>query len=280
MRRLQPSSYAKLSPLLHEVDFNCLFARSVLEGLADGEVWADAELDPTLVHIIHSYGMSLLLIRSARPDWTALKRHIDACRDRPDALWMQLHPIRHAASADVHLDVELAAPDRPIDASRIQRHARSNFDFVRERYLERAPRLELPRPFRVRPLTADDFALPGISVSPHRFWPDAASFLAHGGGYCITAEGQVASMAFASFRIDDQLEIGVETFPAFRGMGLAKHAAAALIDQCLAHALQPVWSCRKQNVASFALALALGFVPGFEGPYYHLPATRRALAEA
>lgn len=54
--QVQPGSYSKFSSMLHDVDFNCLFARSVLEGLAEEEVWADSEVDPTLVHIIHSYG--------------------------------------------------------------------------------------------------------------------------------------------------------------------------------------------------------------------------------
>ena len=82
------------------------------------------------------------------------------------------------------------------------------------------------------------------------------------------------SLAFAAFRLEDQLEIGVETYPAFRGMGLAKYAAAAVIDYCIAEGLQPIWACRKQNAASLALALALGFVPSSEGPYYYLPGTR------
>ena len=62
--------------------------------------------------------------------------------------------------------------------------------------------------------------------------------------------------------------------PEFRGMGLAKHAATALIDRCLAQGLQPAWSCRKLNIASLRLALALGFEPGIEVPYYRFPEAR------
>ncbi|WP_313918375.1 GNAT family N-acetyltransferase [Tahibacter sp.] len=274
MLKLPSASYAKFSSILHDVDFNCLFARSVLEGLANGEVWADSEVDPTLIHIIHSYGMSLLLIRSENPDRAELRRHINSCRDRPEALWMQVHPIRHAVVVDESLTVELAPPDNPEASSRAQRHTRSNFIFLQQRYEQLASRLEVPRQFRVRPMSADDFARPGISVSPHRFWPDAPGFLAKGGGYCVTADEQVASLAFAAFRLEDQLEIGVETYPAFRGMGLAKYAAAAMIDYCITEGLQPIWACRKQNAASLALALALGFAPSSEGPYYYLPGIR------
>ncbi len=274
MQYVPPASFAKFRSVLQDVEFNCLFARSVLDGLAHGEVWADSEIEPTLIHIIHSYGMTLLLIRSANPDWAALRQHISSCRDRPDALWMQVHPISHAPLLDESLHVELVPPDNWHSSSRIQRHVRSNFTFVQEQYEKLASRLVLPSQFRVRPMSADDFALPGISVSPHRFWPDASVFLAHGGGYCVTIDQQVASLAFTSFRLDQQLEIGVETYPAFRGMGLAKFAAMALINDCLAQGLQPVWACRKQNTASLALALALGFVPSKEGPYYYLPSAR------
>lgn len=275
MFELSPTSYAKVIPLLNGIEFNCLFARSVLDGLANGEVWADSEIEPTLVHIIHSYGMTLLLVRSENPDLDTLRNHFKFCRDRWEALWMQVHPTKCTIFVDECLDIG-HAPSRSSVSSAllVERHTRSNFTFVRERYAELCSQYKVPSGFRVRPMSAADFALSGISVSPHRFWPDASGFLANGGGYCVIGGEQVASLAFTSFRIHEQLEIGIETYPEFRGMGLAKLAAAALIEYCLSEGLEPVWSCRKQNFASFALATSLGFLPSVEGPYYGLPGTR------
>jgi RimJ/RimL family protein N-acetyltransferase len=121
-----------------------------------------------------------------------------------------------------------------------------------------------------------DFALSDIGVSPHKFWRDAEQFLSRGGGWCIEHAGGVVAMAFTSFRFGAQLEIGIETRAAYRGQGLAVHAACALLDQCVTLGLEPVWSCRKENQGSYNLAKSLGFQPTIEAPYYHLPAANAA----
>ena len=121
-------------------------------------------------------------------------------------------------------------------------------------------------------MTAADFDHDGISVTPRAFWRDADQFLAHGGRLCAQREDTVGAIAFASFRFDRSLEIGIETRPEHRGQGLALAVAIALIRQILADGLEPVWSCRKENTASLVLAQRLGFVVTQQLPYYRLPA--------
>jgi RimJ/RimL family protein N-acetyltransferase len=43
-----------------------------------------------------------------------------------------------------------------------------------------------------------------------------------------------------------------------------------MIDDLLAAGRTPVWSCRADNVGSFRLAEALGFVPTLRLPYWHV----------
>ena len=123
----------------------------------------------------------------------------------------------------------------------------------------------------LRPMTEADFGLADLSVSPQCFWRDARQFLQGGGGWCVVQGNEVAAMAFSSFRFGNELEIGVETRAGFRRRRLAQLAAAALIDTCLTQRLKPVWACRKENGASYALAQRLGFVPTAEIPYFRLP---------
>ncbi|MBN1629215.1 MAG: hypothetical protein JW990_05605 [Thermoleophilia bacterium] len=61
MLRIAPSDYRLARPPLAEVDFNSLFARSVVEGHVDGAIWVDAPESPSTYYIIHPYGMTLLL---------------------------------------------------------------------------------------------------------------------------------------------------------------------------------------------------------------------------
>ena len=271
MIRLSPIDFDGLRVALKSAPFNYLFARSVVNNLADGSVWCDREREPTFAHIIHSYGMTLLLALSDDVDLDALKQHIDWCRRAVGGLWMQVHPTSLAPAIDRLLDADMSLIEAVPNGVSVQRFTRSNFRFDPDRYASRAPLESLSCDIEVRPMTSGDVALPGLSVSPQKFWRNAAESLGHGGGWCVARGDEVISIAFSAYRLDSQLEIGVETYPKYRGHGFAKHAASALIEQCVKSGIEPVWSCRRQNQASYHLAKALGFLPTVEGPYYHLP---------
>jgi RimJ/RimL family protein N-acetyltransferase len=270
MIRMPPSTFDDLRVVLESVDFNCLFAKSVVAGLVDGQVWCDKAQGPTFAHIIHPYGMTLLLALSGAPDFTELNEHINWCRQFVGTLWMQVFPRNLASEIDSILNADRSPTMATPNGTQVQRFSRSNFVFARQQY-ETSHGRTLLQDYTVRRMTSEDFALPGIGVSPQHFWRNADEFLSHGGGWVVVKNREVASLAFTSFRLGSQLEIGVETYPEHRGCGLARLASAALIDQCIESGSEPVWSCRKQNVPSYRLAQTLGFSPTVEGPYYHLP---------
>jgi RimJ/RimL family protein N-acetyltransferase len=85
-------------------------------------------------------------------------------------------------------------------------------------------------------------------------------------------DGAIGALAFSATRFDDWLEIGIETRAAYRGQGLARAVAVAMIENCLAQGLTPVWACRKENTGSLHLAQSLGFVITTELPFYRLAA--------
>jgi len=227
---------------------------------------------PRLAHVIHPYGMTLLFGSADIADPQALKAHLLDCRRCDHDQWMQPSLGMPVLALDDLLDAEVASADREPGGPRVQRYTRMNFRFDPARYAQRRMGLPPLRGAVVRPIAEDDFALPDISVSPHRFWRDFGQFYSHGGGWCVERNGELASMAFSSFRFDQQLEIGVETRAQFRGQGYALHATSAMLDQCLAADLEPLWSCRKENAGSYRLAMSLGFEPVIDIAYYRLPA--------
>lgn len=269
--RTHPSLFNRVRCTLKDVPFNTLFAWSVVDGLVDGNIWCDRERDPTFAHVMHPYGMTLLLALSADLDFPALKRHIHWCRQTTNGLWMQVHPQSLADEIDEVFDVAVASHQPASNEGGVKRFTRSNFLFVPARCAPAAPTQQLSNRIEVRPMTAEDYALPEFGVSPRHFWRNADDFLANGGGWCVVDDTRVVAIAFSSFRLGSQLEIGVETHPLHRGRGFARHAASAIIDECVASGIEPVWSCRKQNVPSYHLAQTLGFQPTMEGAYYHLP---------
>jgi RimJ/RimL family protein N-acetyltransferase len=205
--------------------------------------------------------MTLLISLNEDRDLRPFERHLSEIRRRKSQLWLQVHPQSLAPRIDALLHGH----------GSFSKDMRVNFVFDPDRYAAEKASRPTPPHLLVRPMTSEEFALPGFTVSPHRFWRSPEEFLAHGGGWCVIVEGEVASIAFTSFRLDGQWEIGVETARRFQGRKYAFHAAAALIDQILATGQEPVWSCRKSNSPSFRLAQTLGFEPGFEGAYYELP---------
>jgi RimJ/RimL family protein N-acetyltransferase len=251
-------------PPLSEVAINHYFARAVLEGLAPGRLWVDDAFSPLAAHVLHDYGMSL--IWGDERALVPITEHLLEGRYRERDEWLQIDPRWTNLDWDRRLNAGAAS------GSKVQRFARVNFRFDKSAFLDRHATLSPPSGWSLRAMTEQDFELAAISVTPRAFWRDAAQFLAHGGGVCAVKEGEVGAIAFSSFRFDDVLEIGIETRPAFRGQGLARAVAVALIRQCLTGGLEPVWSCRKENTASYMLAQHLGFVPTKELPYYRLPA--------
>lgn len=283
---------------LADVPFNVGFARAVVDGVVDGELWSDRPADPRAFHAVHPCGMSLVW----GPDVDAVAddvvRHLRDRAARGVGEWLQIDPRWDGLDWDRMLDAVplaqyTAAEGGGGPAGRTEGHAaadasghtvvgavrrtRVNFAFEPSAFAARAPALApatadaVGRLLRVRRAAEADHAWQGSTV-PGRFWPDARSFLAHGGGWVVEVDDVPAAIAFCSFRVDgdDDVEIGIETVATFRRQGLARLVAAAMIEDLVASHLTPVWSCREDNVGSLRLAEALGFAPSRWIPYFQV----------
>ena len=210
---LAPPSYARLLPALRALPINHLFARAVLEGVADGQVWVNEASNPALVHVAHPYGMTLLFGEAQAVSMQTLRRHLHSQASGAEDRWMQVFPADQAKRIAEALDAEVADPSAPPGGPRAQLYTRANFRFAPERFAAHDFRAQIPQGMVLRPMNEADFLLAGVSVSPACFWRNAAQFHQNGGGWCIAEGDEVAAIAFSSFRFDDELEIGVETRP-------------------------------------------------------------------
>ena len=78
--------------------------------------------------------------------------------------------------------------------------------------------------------------------------------------WTIAVGDAAASFAYAASRSPRWFDVSIDTIPAFRGLGLATRAAAALIHAERAAGRAPVWGALDDNIASRRLAARLGFV--------------------
>lgn len=276
---MRDALYADAGRALAAVPINVGFARAVVEGVAPGELWADRDRDARAFHAVHPCGMSLVWGPDVAAAVDDVVGHLRARAAAGTGEWLQVEPrwdaldwagmLRAVPLEEYEGEYEGEEPPGAVLRTRV------NFAFDPTAFSASAARAaRAPGPAdgvarHVRPATAADFAWAGSTV-PNRFWPDAAAFLSHGGGWVVEVAGTPAAIAFCSFRGDDDVEIGIETLAEFRRRGLATVAAAAMIADLVERGLTPVWSCRADNVGSVRLAEALGFVPSRRLPYFQL----------
>jgi RimJ/RimL family protein N-acetyltransferase len=111
--------------------------------------------------------------------------------------------------------------------------------------------------------------MPG-TVVPRFFWDSAMDFLQNSKGFTLFVDNQPVSTAFASFLIGDILEIGIQTVDGLYGKGYSALSCCKLIDYCVENNLEPIWSCKKDNIGSVKLAQKLGFEVVRIGTYYKI----------
>jgi RimJ/RimL family protein N-acetyltransferase len=79
-------------------------------------------------------------------------------------------------------------------------------------------------------------------------------------GFCLVKDDDtIVSTSFAAYIDNNRIDIGIETNPEYRGQGFGALTCAAMIQYCLDNGYEPIWGCRKDNMASFRLAQKLGF---------------------
>lgn len=96
-------------------------------------------------------------------------------------------------------------------------------------------------------------------VTPAFSWKEPGAFLQYGRGFCILDGDEPAAWAFSAAVSEEEIDIGVETCPAYQGRGLATIAAGHMIRFCYAQEKRPVWACSAGNTASRKTAEKLGF---------------------
>jgi hypothetical protein len=281
MLQLPPDDYYRIMPLLRDLPINTLFARTVVEGRADGRVYVDDPRNPRAGYVAHSYGMSLLFGSTTSAFFrTSLTRYITGeVPSRSTTEWLQVYPNDWSRILDPMTRSRwagtstMAASDEAsdTDAGLVHLDTRVNFRFDRNRYASFRESLDALPDCEIDDDAEAIYSGMRGSVVPSTFWSDAGELAEDGAAYGLRYRGELASAAFSAFVIGDALELGVETCERFRGRGFALHACSAMIDHCLERRLEPVWACRLSNLASYRLAERLGFTHVRSLPYYRLP---------
>ncbi len=261
MIELSKDRYSVLLEYVMRIPFNMLMARSVIAGHVGGRVFADSFDEPKSFYIVHPYGMTYLCGKSDTDSFNkGLTAYFEGNSfERQREEWLQAYP----RDWDIFMD-------KLVGKNIAVRYNRINFKFDKERFYEGYLRVDKAR-FKIISTPADMlFEIKG-SVVPKYYWDSPQQFVERAKAFSVIIDGEPVSTAFTSAIHDNQLEIGIETKKEYYGRGLAYLVCAKLIEYCLENGLEPVWSCRLENTASYSLSNKLGFYETLRMPYYHIP---------
>lgn len=271
---IEKKDYHKLIEPLQKVAINKLFVRSVIEQHVSGKVYVDNLRQPGTFHVVHPYGMSLLFGDHTNTEFNEqFQNHaLNRNKNRNRHEWMQAYPDSwDAVLTDLFKDhlIRSAHNTEKKEDGIIELNTRVNFSFNHQKYAA-FKQQNHNTDFTIIRTDKQTFEEMKGSVVPSAFWDSADDFIGKGVGFSLFYDNKLAATAYSAFIHDNQLELGIETLEAFRGKGLAQYVCAALIDYCILHNYEPVWSCRIENTGSFNLAQKLGFEPIREIPFYRM----------
>lgn len=274
MKELSKEDYPKVIDVLKKVKINNLFARAVVENHVSGKVYVNDKNYPTTFYVVHPYGMSLLFgkydnqkFNQAFKEYALNKKNI-----RDSYEWMQTYPKQwNLVLEGLFEDSLVKSSENELNHTKniIEQNTRVNFKFDLKKYRELKKDIKAPQTVAKRTGRKEFENMQG-TVIPLNFWNNSNDFYENAIGYSAYYNNELACTAYASFIIDNFLELGIETIPKFRGKGLARYTCSKLIDYCIENAYEPVWACRLDNIGSYKLAQKLGFDDVLQIPYYRL----------
>ncbi len=272
---LEKQHYERVLEPLQQVSVNTLFARFVVSRQVTGTIYVDRPDLPKTFYIIHPYGMSLLFGHADNSHFNLqlLDYLLNTAKTRSKPEWLQVYPgIWNQRLADLLGDQLVKFSDNPDVslAGKVEENTRVNFRFNLDKYHDFRQSIRNEEYHIVRTNRKSFDRMQG-TVVPKYFWDNADDFCRQGVGFTMLMGDIPVSTAYSAYITENQLELGIETLPEYRGKGYALHTCSALIDYCMENNFEPVWSCRYENTGSYKLAQELGFEPTVTLPYYRLP---------
>jgi hypothetical protein len=262
MYKLNKNNYNQVIDEINGTPINILFVLSVLKEHGNGIVYVDNPKSPETFYIVTSYGMTFLFGNTNNDSFNEdlFKYFLNKESIREKTEWMQVYPSKWEEIIESKIkNVEF----------KIIKNTRTNFKFDSDLY-NKHDYLNLDNGLVIKQIDESIYKSIKLDVNPKYYWTDFDKFISNGMGFCIMDKSEIVSMTFSAYKHENKLEIGVESSKKYQGKGYALKICSKLIDYCLENNLEPVWSCRKENAASFNLAKKLGFKPVRDIPYYQI----------
>lgn len=113
--------------------------------------------------------------------------------------------------------------------------------------------------FEVKKIDAKNIRSITGRIIPSFSWEEE-QFLRNGFGYIAEMNNRYCGVAFSSAVSSEEVDIGVEVDPGYRGQGIASTLALKMCEEIINTGKKPVWAHAESNVGSMHTALKCGFI--------------------
>lgn len=273
MIKLKPEKYHIVLPLIEKVNFNKLFALSVVKNMVRGRIFVDNSSSPGTCLIAHKYGNSLLCGNTENNQFNKklLSYFANEKINNDFTKKILVYPKIWNKKLKELLGEYLKF------TSESHSNIKNPFVFKKERLNFIYPRNFIPimpdlnKGLMLKRIDKILFKKIKGSISPVKYWNNADDFLFNGAGFCLIKDNKIASYCFSAYVIGSKMEFAIETNISYRNMGYSIYPLSAMVNYCLTSGFEPVWACMKDNTASVKIAQKIGFIHETTIPAYMIP---------
>lgn len=240
LKLLSAAEYTIAKPFFIDFKINQPILHSMLEAKSARMIFTDDKINPSFMFVYSPSGYAFL---GGNPHQASLKQIAAYLKNLPSVSLVS--PLDWKFKS-FFLEAGFTALDR----IQFKRHTDSfNLDFWESK---------LPIPYSIHRINPENFP----RCNWHSFilscYGDSNHFFANGMGFCLMDQGKIISESYGLIAAN-KAEIGVVTYPSYRGQNLGTSICAIMLNHCYQHHIEPVWSCDADNFSSAAIAKKLGF---------------------
>lgn len=238
MKKTEPTEFRQMIPAAKAASGDAVYPLSVAEGIQSGEIYTSEHA----VLFLHQCGFAYI-------------------SGQPDSAFLSDTEERMRTAAAQQQRFLLISEDPGVCAFFAEKPGIRITKRIYYEAEQAPPVFPLPDGFTIRRTDAELLAKLSGRIIPSWSWQSDEQFLANGIGFCIMHGNEIAASAFSATVTAEYIDIGAETMPDYRRKGLAKIAAAAVMQEVLALEKKPCWAHHAANLGSLKTAEALGFLP-------------------
>jgi GNAT superfamily N-acetyltransferase len=237
MIRVPGTDFIKYIEWAERCACNQVYPLSVAEGIQSGEIYVDDRQNPKTVLFWHYCGFAYICGLATGMVLEALDEHI--CRNSKRRM--------------------LLITDDDSIIRFFGKRGKEIGKRIEYGYAGNSGTVGCIRGIDIRKIDANILSVINGRIVPAFSWENSV-FLENGFGYAAFDHERYCGVAFSAAVSSEEIDIGVEVDPDYRGRGIATELVRSMCSEIILQGKRPVWAHAEQNTGSMRTAARCGFI--------------------